>query len=366
MGFFSRMLTSFNRWLNEGEDGPSPGGARGRPFVEPMVMPRENPLPDLSAAADQTPVNVNEIDDSQYWWHCPKRDPPAFPVIEAVNDAAVFESLKKKVESSRMAMIEIPEHIMKTVQIMGNPNFSYDEVTGLIKKSPVMTGEFLKVVNSAAYSRGVNISDLRIALPRLGRDNIKAMLFLYSSKHTVASNQTLSDLSQQIISHCNLVALISRYLSQRYFPDPDMAFLAGLLHDIGKIAIIKEISENFDFPDLDFKITEDTFDAIFPHLHAQTGRLLAKNWNINESVIGAIEHHHDYMDAEFDEESQVSFYLSALVDFSDTMARILGRGRFISDVDIFHHPACLQLNLERTPSTIEFFKPIANMATKDA
>lgn len=371
MGLLPKIIRILRRWLDALDAIGKPEPAAGKEDAKAVmpqgaaVRPRENRLPDLRAKADQIPINVHEAEDSKQWWYCPERESPPFPVIEAVSDAAVYTALRDKVEASRMKMIEIPQHIIQTVRIMSNPEFSYDEVTSLIKRSPVMTGEFLKIVNSAAYSRGVTINDLRVALPRLGRDSIKAMLFLYSSKHTVASNQTLTDLSQQIISHCNLVALICRYLSQRYFPDPDMAFLAGLLHDIGKIAIIKELSEDYDFPELDFKITEDSFSSIFPQLHAMTGRLLALSWNINDQVIKAIEHHHDYLEAEFDDDSQVALCLSALVDLSDTMARILGRGSFISGIDIFQHPACQQLNIERDNSTIEFFKPISHLATKE-
>lgn len=328
---------------------------------------RHGSLADSDTLEKTSVLNRNTLkaeEAEEYWWVMPKRERPAFPEFEAVNNPVVLEKLRAQVGAGAFKMIEISDNVNRIMEMLGNPSMRYSEVAEMIGKSPVLTGEFLKTVNSALYSRGQKITNLGVALSLLGLDNIKAMLYLYSSNFDVVYNDTLNDVAAGIFEHSKAVALIAKYLSRRFYPKADIAFLAGMLHDIGKVAILKEVAEEFDIPKLDFKLTEDAFCEIFPDLHGPVGKLLARHWNIDENIALCVEHHHDYDTYDFPLEFKPSFHLCALIDLSDTMARMLGKGCFISDVNLFKHRACEYLDIRPSPETIEFLKPIPELLGK--
>ncbi|OGV56818.1 MAG: hypothetical protein A2017_21605 [Lentisphaerae bacterium GWF2_44_16] len=302
----------------------------------------------------------DDIDDSQYWW-CYQGDPPldVVPVFEEIDDAKVSDELNKKLDADEFPLIEIPENITKTLRILNNPEFSYADVSSLIHHSPSMAGEFIRVINSSLYSRGIDISDLKLALPRLGRENVKALLYMYSSKLSFSGDPLFNDLAVEIVEHSYATALIAAFLSQRYYPDPDGAFLAGLLHDIGKLGILKAISDTYKLPKkVHFQVTEEIFDNILPQLHPKAGKFLATHWRVDDNIISSIEHHHDFFDFGFPEEEQLAHHLSALINLSDTMARILKKGRRIDKVNIFDLSATIDLAMDRNHETIKFLDNI--------
>jgi putative nucleotidyltransferase with HDIG domain len=306
------------------------------------------------------PQKKDDINDEDYWW-CFEGHPPVGEVqeLEGVDDEKVYLELSRRIDNDEFPVIEIPDNIMKTLKILNNPEFDYAEVSNLINHSPSMAGEFIKVINSSLYSRGVVISDLKLALPRLGKDNVKALLYMYSSKMSFDKDSPFHEVAKEIVDHSYAVAIIAAYLSQRFYPDPDGAFLAGLLHDIGKLGILKAISETCTLPKkANFNVTLETLDNILPRLHGKAGRFLAENWKINKVVVSAIEHHHDFVDIGFTEDEQLSYHLSALVNLSDTMARVLGYGQRMDPVNIFSLASTIDLSISRDFETIQFLENI--------
>lgn len=306
-----------------------------------------------------------EIIDSEYWW-CFQGHPPAENVhsFDEIDDEKVCTELSRRIDNDEFPVIEIPDNIMKTLSILNNPEFDFADVAHLINRSPSMAGEFIKVINSSLYSRGIIIHDLKLALPRLGKENVKALLYMYSTKMCFVNHPLFNKLAENIVDHSYATAIIASYMSQRYYPDQDGAFLAGLLHDIGKLGILKAISETYKLPKkCDFEVQLEIFDNILPALHGKAGRFLAENWKVNKTVISAIEHHHDFMDYGFGEDEQLAYHLSALVNISDTMARILGYGQRIDAVNIFSLPATIDLSISRDFETISFLNNIPGIVT---
>jgi putative nucleotidyltransferase with HDIG domain len=316
----------------------------------------KNKAPEEEASEHETP-----------WWEHPGNEMFDAPVFEILQDDRVAEELNRKIDDDEFPVIEIPGNVMKAMEILNKSDFEYNEVADLIRHSPAMTGEFIKSFNSALFFRGETISDLKVGLPRLGKDNIKAMLYMYSSRMSFSKDVLFNDLAKNIVDHCYAVALIASHLAQIYYPNPDEAFLAGLLHDIGKLGILRALNETYELPEeIDFELTEEVFDDIFPGLHERAGGFLAKNWKIDNEVIFSIEHHHDLMEQDFDPEDQ-AHRLSALVNLSDTIARILGRGRGIAKVDVFEEPSAEALSIIKDYDTIKYLENIPGLlATQSA
>jgi len=325
------------------------------------INPTRDYLRKLQAQEEQQPAAASPAQVT-YWWECPTAAAPPCPEFEAINNKFIQNELHRKVETGSFSIVEIPDNILRAIQIMGNPEFNYAQVSALITRSPALATEFLRVVNSTLYNRGGRITDLRVALPRLGHKTVKAMLYLYSSKMGLASNTILMPVVEKVVDHCQATARIAGYLSQRYYPDPEGAFMAGLLHDVGKLAILQELSESYDLPaGVGTTLSEESFDEIFPGLHEVVGEYLARHWSIGEEISNAIMYHHHFFDASASEKSDLPLALSALINLSDIMARIAGHGRHIDAVDIFAEMSAVELGMVRDTGTIEFLQAIPEL-----
>ncbi len=305
----------------------------------------------------------DEIDDKEYWW-CYKGHKDFDPekrklAYDAVTVDQAIEHLNKKIASGDLPVFTIPAQIIEVFHLLERQDFDYMEVSSIIEKNPSLTGMFISSINSSLYNRGFTITELYPALLRLGKNNIRALLQLYSIKISFADDRRFGNMARKIIRHSYIVAIIASYLSQRYFPEPGLAFLAGLLHDIGKLGILKELSLDPRFclrlkPD----VTEDMFDPIFAGRHEQIGVKLGQQWKMDDLTLSAIERHHNFWEYDFSDEDQLDYHLCLLINLSDTMARILGEGRPIGETNIFLEPATIDLNIEKNISTVEFFADI--------
>lgn len=339
----------------------SPGGNNSSSSRPARPQPLKTPY---SANPSLRPPEMSSQSEGQEWWNHPGHPVAETPVFDAIDDRVVVAEIKKKLQDGELPMLEIPSNIMQTLKLLDNPDFSFAEVATLVQRSPAMAGEFLKVINSSFYGSGRAIRDLKIALPRLGKVKVKSLLYIYSASMNFSGNKIFNGVAVDVVEHSYAVGMIASYLSQRFFPDPDLAFLTGLLHDIGKLAIIKTITETHKLPSkLDFTVTEDVFLDIFPELHEKVGIYIAEHWTLDKNVTIAIGHHHDCQVPRRDcADFEQATNLCNLIMLSDLITRILGKGRPVYEsVDIFDLPAAKAIRLDRNWSNIEFINAIPGM-----
>ncbi len=311
---------------------------------------------------DDTVTLVTE-DFSEYWWCYKIEGEVNIPIMFSGEQEQITKKMNADIDSDKFPLIEIPSTVMEIMSKLQNPEFIFGEINSMVNKSPGLSGEFIKVANSSLYSRGIETSDLSTALPRLGKDNIRAILYMYSSKMSFSKESKYNILAEKIIEHSYATGLIASYLSQRFFPNPDTAFLAGLLHNIGKLGILKALPDVYEIPeDFTAELSEAMFDEIFPGLYEKAGSALAENWNLDPTVLLAIKHHNNYMEEYIEDE--IAMHLSALINISALMARMLGYGRIIDhDIEIFGSLSTIELNIERDKDTIKFLEDIPRIVS---
>ncbi|MCJ8328952.1 MAG: HDOD domain-containing protein [Lentisphaeria bacterium] len=298
-------------------------------------------------------ANENEL-----WWEMEIESSAKPIVFDHIDLYAIQRGLKEKIRFNKLSLIEIPENIMKIINILNSKEFDYIKIEGMIQQSAVLTGEIIKIANSAVYSRGFKVTRIRDALTRLGPNKVNAILYLHATMESI-KDPRIVHLAKSIILHSQAVAQIASYLSHRYYPDPDNAFLAGILHDIGKLAILKELTEQYDLP-LKTQIASDLcFGDLMPILHERIGAYIGKSWNLENDVITSIACHHSPSQVKImNDSTEMAFALTNLIHVSDIFARLLGRGNYLAEMDIFSLAACGHLGIEDTPDTRSFLNNI--------
>jgi putative nucleotidyltransferase with HDIG domain len=181
--------------------------------------------------------------------------------------------------------------------IASDPSTSGKELSHIIMRDPALTSKLLKTVNSAFFGHPQKISSISQAIILLGNDDIVDIAFgLAAAKiFNIKPIKGFID-PNNLWHHAICTALIAQDLCRNIPEYADIAFTAGLLHDVGKIFLIEKFADmyvkahannaNYNLPL--FELEED----IFGTNHAMLGKELASRWNLPEALVHAISYHH--------------------------------------------------------------------------
>jgi HD-like signal output (HDOD) protein len=157
---------------------------------------------------------------------------------------------------------------------------------------------------------------------------------------------------EEIIDESQAVAKICRLLAPVFSIDANEAFLAGLLHNIGKIGLLKQISNHYNVPDdLDIEYHQSLFKSILPVFAARAAEKIGQYWKLDKRIIQAISKHSELNSLIREGFRIEDVKLIALVNLSIYIARILGFGESLSNgADIFGQVSSKVLGMSDTPA----------------
>ena len=172
------------------------------------------------------------------------------------------------------------------------------ELSDLIASDPGLAAKVLSVAHSAAYHRASNKTlTLSQACSTLGMALIKVLVISESVFQTVnAFRQTGGADLRYFWKHSLTVAVLARALAERQdHANSEEAYLAGLLHDVGRLGLRAAMPEAyaglFDQPDnADLNANEQRALGI---THAEAGAWLLERWHLSEVMVEAVLLHHD-------------------------------------------------------------------------
>ncbi|NOQ16048.1 MAG: HDOD domain-containing protein [Methyloprofundus sp.] len=197
-------------------------------------------------------------------------------------------------------MPAFPKSVHKLMQLTANEDAATRDIVALIESDPVMTVKILKVINSAFYSLPQKITSIQRALVHIGVNTIKNLALSIAAIGVINSQNRAGFDINQFLEHSLATAVISKKLAERMqvpLQESSDYFVAGLLHDFGKIVFaqfmpdeFKQALEQSRVQQVDLHITELKYIGIS---HAHAGRMLAKNWELPASLANAIDLHHN-------------------------------------------------------------------------
>jgi putative nucleotidyltransferase with HDIG domain len=193
-----------------------------------------------------------------------------------------------------------PFTVIKALDILESDTGCCTELAKCISTDPAVSSTVLKISNTVIFARRHGrVNDVREAVVRMGfreTRSILACLSLIDLSPEVYRNRGFG--RREFWLHSLAVGLIAEKLcTGSGFPRPELAFMAGLLHDLGKIPL----DNNFElvFPKL-LDTTMDTFCPFFEaeeklmgFSHAQLGHYLTTQWNFPPMISMAILNHHE-------------------------------------------------------------------------
>jgi putative nucleotidyltransferase with HDIG domain len=205
----------------------------------------------------------------------------------------------------------LPGIIAKLTRMAEDPDTTTEQMGKVISKDHILAAKLLKLVNSAFYGFPQKISSLNSAIILLGFNVIKSLI-ISSSIFELMESQDV-----ELWEHSLGCAVVCSVLAKRLdVSDPEEVSTAGLIHDIGKVAIKMELKQEFEtLQQMVHDRQISMFDAEKELLgidHAEVGGWLAKSWNLPTKLVEPIACHHNPLEAK---DEQLS---TSIIHFNDT------------------------------------------------
>ncbi len=210
------------------------------------------------------------------------------------------ETRLKRINQFIGRMPSLSTTVSKVMQVCNNPSSSANDLNRVISYDPVLTGQILKLINSAYYGLANRITSLTRAIIMLGINTVKNLVLATSILSgckglSVPRNLKMND----FWAHCLSVGVLSKLIALKTgisSVEQEEYFVAGLLHDLGKLPMIA------CFPDLYgrcLKSAKDKNIQLFisetMHVgfnHCEVGGLIAAKWKLGQVLQQVINRHH--------------------------------------------------------------------------
>ena len=204
----------------------------------------------------------------------------------------------KRLDSDSLLVPAMPAIAVQCMRLLEDPNQTFRRVGELVGKDPVLASRVLRLANSAAFPGKTPASTLEQAIPRMGTEGLKLALVHYSMYQAFSSRDArIQSAFRGIWEHSLAVALIAKEIASQLDShsslDAGVAYLAGLLHDVGKPVVAALLLEaeklhsvhKSAVPWINHKVWRQVVDRS----HRNIGVALARRWQLPGDISSAIE-----------------------------------------------------------------------------
>lgn len=242
----------------------------------------------------------------------------------------------------------MPQVAAKVLELASDPSTSAGQLQQVISDDQAMTGRILKIANSAMYSCSRRIKTLSEAIVMLGFNSIRSLVVTSAARNLYNTRKSRTGLKERLLwEHSIGCAIACRLLAAERMPGlAEEAFLAGLMHDIGKLVLNLRVPERFDEVVQavynEGRSFHETEAELLGFDHTHVGALLVNKWRLSPLLEEAILNHHN--PEALNADNPLLLYL----DLGNKMCRKMGIG-FIDEpeLDILDCPANRILGLQR-------------------
>lgn len=198
----------------------------------------------------------------------------------------------------------LPQVATQLLRLTADPDASAEDLRRVISTDQALTGQILKIANSAMFGMVREVTTLTQAIMTLGFSTIKSVVIASSAKN-LYHRGTVGLQERLIWEHALVAAIASRAFAKAMrFPRVEEAFIGGLLHDIGKSVMGVKFPERYSA--LLRTVYNEGGDGLVLELdtfgfdHAMVGEALVQKWNLAPSLQQAARWHHDPIHAQED------------------------------------------------------------------
>jgi putative nucleotidyltransferase with HDIG domain len=217
-----------------------------------------------------------------------------------------------------------PIVIARITQMLQDPATNADELSLAIRTDQGLTTRVLKLVNSAFYGFPGKIGSISHAVVLLGFSTVKNIV-LTASVLDIFKTNSGGRFARNVWKHSLACGVAAQSLARTVeYEFQEECFVAGLLHDIGKVVLFQLAPDDFsrvvEHTEKMKTLFYDTECKILGISHQEIGGMLIEQWRLPQKILSAVSSHHNPASQEDDSK------LTAIVHCADIFARALGYG----------------------------------------
>ncbi len=190
--------------------------------------------------------------------------------------------------------------VTKVLLVCNSPMTTANDLNKVVSLDPVLTGSVLQLINSAYFSVRDKVTSLTQAIIILGLNTIKNLALSTAVIGTVGNKKSSKDEMDKFWTHCICTGVTAKAIAMEtgvLRSECEEYFVAGLLHDLGKIPLIQCFTNKYikvaaiaDQRKIPLYKAEK---AVFGTTHEETGKLIAEKWELHGAIHHSIcAHHH--------------------------------------------------------------------------
>ncbi|GAB4214146.1 MAG: hypothetical protein Fur007_09760 [Rhodoferax sp.] len=209
---------------------------------------------------------------------------------------AAPEDIRSRLLTARLPAL--PQVVVRLLALGQSMESGPAEYAAVVALEPGLAARVVAVANSAAYTRDGGALDLPQACQRLGTQTLKILALSESVFQTFRNfpGGTRAELNG-FWAHSLQLALLAQAMAQASTQDipGDQAYLAGLLHDVGRLALLSAAPELY----ADYMAARDDLtlceveQSLLRISHAEAGAWLARRWKLSDALVEALLYHHE-------------------------------------------------------------------------
>ncbi|HEV3331106.1 MAG TPA: HDOD domain-containing protein [Bryobacteraceae bacterium] len=219
--------------------------------------------------------------------------------VAAEERASVQEMLEKReVETAQLgALAKLPPFgpvAISLMRLFDRDDVEMHDIVRLVSSDAALSSQLLALANSPLFGVQTSIRDLQHAITVLGTDRTKALATTLAMR-TFLSSAPKTPVLRRIWRHGLATAVIAEVLAPSYGLSKDLGRVAGILHDVGRVALLAAYPEQYDV--LAMRTHENTDSILvaerqqFGLDHCQAGTLLSESWHFPKELLQVIAQH---------------------------------------------------------------------------
>lgn len=252
----------------------------------------------------------------------------------------------------------LPKITVRLLNVVDAADSSVGAIADIIRSEPTLTARMLKLANSSFYGRRGQVSSVQNAVAVLGAKTIRSMalaIWAHTLKSHARSNGEML-LMAPVLAHGLACGVIARMLMERVDRNlGEEAFLAGLLHDIGRVALVGQMGDEYRLWILEAAQANQVSlhemeERVLGFDHRGLGVALTQSWMFPTFLVDIIGRHHDA-----DIVPEAHPVLSA-VAIADDYATRLGHNLNLGTLRSSSEKSALFFGLKTQAETTEFME----------
>jgi len=196
------------------------------------------------------------------------------------------------------SLVPVPDIAFKLNELVDNDAAGVNDALEVLATDPVLAAKLLHIANSPVYGNRTHVDTLERAVMLVGMNGIRELVWAAVAMESFVNSNIPSSIHKLIWSQSLYTATLARNLASKCrVMNKSRLFLAGLLHDIGRLVMYqclpKEMNTVMSHVDNQNMSLIDAEYLEFGFSHAEVGGELLKSWNLPSSLVDTAFYHHE-------------------------------------------------------------------------